>query len=532
MSVQPNHINAAIKLPSYIEKLAKFEETERKRLGLEKQSKTKHWRVEKSQGFYSDERDDTTILLSGLTMAHDSFVQAGLEGLGYKAKVIDIPDHESFQYGKEFGSRAQCNPAYFTVGNLIKYLTKLRDEKGMSPEEIINKHVFLTAGARGPCRFGMYVTEYRKALRDAGFEGFRIVLFHANGGLNQATGREVGLKMDREFYLMLGRAIVAGDVLNAMMYRIRPYETVKGNTDKAIAECREVICHAFQEKRSILMAMSRCRKILEKIEVDRTLVKPKVSLIGEFWAMTTEGDGNYRLQRFLEEEGAEVDVQPITNWLLYNIWQARVDMRRRMTLRAADMEARKGLKTTQIAKKFMMIKIAEWALKGTFYSFAKVLGLKNHHLPDIEENATVAQKHYHNDLRGGEGHMEVGKVIQSVLHNKCHMVLSIKPFGCMPSSGVSDGIQTIVTELYPEAIFLPIETTGDSAVNVYSRIQMMLFKAKRLAEKEYESLLEKKGLTDECVKRIVSRIERYRKATYHSPHRVAGTAANFLLDAV
>ena len=57
----------------------------------------------------------------------------------------------------------------------------------MTEKEIIDSHVFLTAGACGPCRFGMYVTEYRKALNDAGFEGFRVMLFDANGGMSQAT---------------------------------------------------------------------------------------------------------------------------------------------------------------------------------------------------------------------------------------------------------------------------------------------------------------------------------------------------------
>ena len=36
----------------------------------------------------------------------------------------------------------------------------------------------------------MYVTEYRKALRDAGFDGFRVMLFQQTGGLKQATGDE------------------------------------------------------------------------------------------------------------------------------------------------------------------------------------------------------------------------------------------------------------------------------------------------------------------------------------------------------
>jgi predicted nucleotide-binding protein (sugar kinase/HSP70/actin superfamily) len=90
-------------------------------------------------------------------------------------------------------------------------------------------------------------------------------------------------------------------------------------------------------------------------------------------------------------------------------------------------------------------------------------------------------------LRGGEGHMEIGKLIQSVTKKKAHMVVSVKPFGCMPSSGVSDGVQSLITAKYPEAIFSAIETTGDGAANVKSRIQMDLFKAKQAAQAELEA---------------------------------------------
>lgn len=518
-------------LPIYTEALKQFEAEERARLGLDQSDDRKHWTDKLNQDFFADQREHTTILVSGLTMAHDNFVQAGLEGLGYKIKALDCPDNAALQFGKEYGNRGQCNPTYFTVGNLVKYLCTLRDEHGMTTEEIVNNHVFLTAGACGPCRFGMYVTEYRKALSDAGFEGFRVMLFDANGGMSQATGREVGLKMDRAFFLTLAKAIFTGDALNAIMYRIRPYEVVPGSTDKAIDDCREAIMKALKEKTSILRALYRCRKILQKVEVDRTIVKPKVSIIGEFWAMTTEGEGNYRLQRFLEQEGAEVDIQLIVGWVLYNIWQAKVDTKNRMRLRAADTEARKGLKTTDVAKKFLTLKFAELVLKGTFYTFGKILGLKNYHLPNMEENAALSQEHYNNELRGGEGHMEVGKLIQTVIHNKAHMVISVKPFGCMPSSGVSDGVQSVITERYPEAIFLPIETSGDGAVNVYSRIQMMLFKAKRSAESEYEKLLAEKKLTVDAVKAKIAKNRRLSKATHYSPHKAAGTAANFLHEA-
>ena len=38
--------------------------------------------------------------------------------------------------------------------------------------------------------------------------------------------------------------------------------------------------------------------------------------------------------------------------------------------------------------------------------------------------------------------MEVGKLIQNVAKSKVNMTVSVKPFGCMPSSSVSDGVQS------------------------------------------------------------------------------------------
>jgi len=374
------------------------------------------------------------------------------------------------------------------------------------------------------------VTEYRKALRDAGFEGFRVMLFEPNGGMHQATGQEVGLKMDKDFFLTLGKAIFTGDALNALMYRIRPYEVEKGSTDKAVGEVKEIIMEALRSKKSLLKALWKGRKIMQAVKVDRTIVKPKVSIIGEFWAMTTEGDGNYRLQRCLEEEGAEVDIKLIAGWILYNIWQSRVDTKSRMVLKHEDKDARKGLKTTQTTKKFLTLWVAEKVLRASFKTFAFCIGLKNYKLPDMEENARVAAAHYNTELRGGEGHMEVGKLIQNVLHKKAHMTISVKPFGCMPSSGVSDGVQSIITEKYPEAIFLPIETSGDGAVNVYSRIQMMLFKAKRAAEKEYEDVLTEKKLNSERFRSMVKGKRKFQDATHYSKHVVAGTTANLICE--
>lgn len=510
--------------------LAKFEADERKRLGLEEGKE--HWRDEVQRTFTATQRAHTTILVCGLTMAHDLFIEGALAGLGYRVKHLDVPDNDALRVGKEFGNRGQCNPTYFTVGNLVKYLTYLREEKGLSTEEIRDGYVFLTAGACGPCRFGMYATEYRKALRDAGFDGFRVLLFQQQGGLKQATGEGEGLELGPRFFVKVLQAILTGDVLNAIAYRLRPYEVVPGSTQAAVERCKKILHGAFAEDRALLPALLQVRRILGRVKVDRTIVKPKVSIIGEFWAMTTEGDGNYQLQRFLEGEGAECDIQLVAAWILYMIWENVYDTRERMWLRGGDT-GRKSLKApADAALKLIKLKLADKAVRGIFQGFAWLMGLEGYHLPDMDQVAAEAQKHYDLNVRGGEGHMEVGKLVLSVKHKKATMVLSVKPFGCMPSSGVSDGVQSIITERHPDAIFLPIETSGDGAVNVYSRVQMMLFKARKAAREEVARALEATGLTQDQVERV-QRLPWLRRTLRHAPHShlASSSAANVVYDA-
>ena len=109
--------------------LREFEAAERARLGLP--GPRKQWadtmlKPEMARA----ERGHVTILNSGLTRAQDHFIEGALPGLGYHMKNFGVPTNEGLQVGKEFGNRGQCNPTYFTVGNLVKYLIDLRDKDG------------------------------------------------------------------------------------------------------------------------------------------------------------------------------------------------------------------------------------------------------------------------------------------------------------------------------------------------------------------------------------------------------------------
>jgi hypothetical protein len=121
--------------------------------------------------FTRAERPFTTVLFGGLTWKHERLIQAMMVGHGYIAEYLPTPTVKAFQMGKEYGNNGQCNPTYFTVGNLVEYLVALEGQ-GMSRREIIDKYVFFTAGACGPCRF-----VYGRRVRT-------VPLWHVRGGIS------------------------------------------------------------------------------------------------------------------------------------------------------------------------------------------------------------------------------------------------------------------------------------------------------------------------------------------------------------
>ena len=447
--------------------------------------KATQWRDIPKEPIVYAPKKETIMLLGGLTILQDKLIESALQSLGENFIALPNPDFESFQTGKAFGNRGQCNPTYFTVGNLVKYLQNLRDEKGLSSEEIVKKYVYVTAGGCGPCRFGMYITEYKKALRDAGFDGFRITSFEHDKGIFQSEEEDDSiLNLSPKFFITLIKAVIIGDILNLLSYKMRPYEVVAGSVDTAMETCRIRISNAFMQKKNLTKALWDCRKILEKIELNRLQPKAKVLVMGEFWAAMTEGDGNYNLHRFLEAEGAECIPQPVMNRLMLSIWEAERKLNKKELLA---VDHAKKVDFSNVKSK-VLIKLAKAAIKTHFSMYAKAIGLHDYEIPNMEKLAALSEEYYTLDCEGGEGHLEVAHLIESVKDNLSHLTISVKPFGCMPSSAVSDGVQSLVTNRFPEANFLAIETSGEGAANFYSRVQMALFKAKQLAKEEFEVL--------------------------------------------
>jgi predicted nucleotide-binding protein (sugar kinase/HSP70/actin superfamily) len=147
-----------------------------------------------------------------------------------------------------------------------------------------------------------------------------------------------------------------------------------------------------------------------------------------------------------------------------------------------------------------------------------------------DELERLARPYWNWRTCSGEGHLEVAENIYYHHHHLCHMVLSVKPFTCMPSTQ-SDGVQAKVVERYPGMIFLPIETSGDGEVIAHSRVQMALGTARAKARKEWADVLARTGRTLEELKSWVADHPALARATYVVPHApgVVGRAANLVL---
>jgi predicted nucleotide-binding protein (sugar kinase/HSP70/actin superfamily) len=582
-AVEENHSNGngttatssspvKLKLDYKVDKEAEIEKLLlQERLKLESEygvssSKIDHFKRPLEKTFSKDQRAGTTILFGGLTWKHEKLIRGVLRGLGYNAEEIPTPNKRAFQLGKEYGNNGQCNPTYFTVGNLIQYLQELEAE-GMTKQEIINKYVFFTAGACGPCRFGMYEAEYRLALRNSGFDGFRVLIFQQTGGLEQEE-MEAGLEMNLDFFLGIINAMNVGDIINDVAYQIRPFEVNPGETNKVLAECMDMMYERMKSKkyfefnskleglvkkipgsnyisRFVEQVMSdyyietvhQIRTKFNQIRIDRTKVKPICKVTGEFWAQTTEGDGNFNMFPFLEKEGAQVLVEPIATWILYMLHQAKNMYHDRKGIK----EGEENPKAHQLLKKFKNFKdykkvitvltIAEKVFEREYNRIREAFDFMPHELASQLEMQRLGHPFYNSRVEGGEGHLEVAKNIYYVNKDLCHMVLSLKPFGCMPSTQ-SDGVQSAVTSMYKDMIFIPIETSGEGDINAHSRVQMALGEAKAKAKAEFKKCLDETGFTLEELKAYVEANEYLQKPFYRVPHRkgIVGVASNFVLD--
>ena len=116
-----------------------------------------------------------------------------------------------------------------------------------------------------------------------------------------------GFKLTPKLIENLMKCVVYGDLLQKLLTKNRAYEVNKGETQKLfekwLNKCRELVANStLKEFKSNIYKMV---EDFEKIELDTSVLKPKVGIVGEVLIKYHPFGNNFVADK-LEAEGAEV----------------------------------------------------------------------------------------------------------------------------------------------------------------------------------------------------------------------------------
>lgn len=498
------------------------------------QGQSGHYRAYKPRPFPREERDSVTLLFGGLHWRAEHLMQAAMENLGYRVQVLPTATRADLLTGREVADIGQCCPTSFTTGNLANFLREQTARIGA--QRVAQEYIYVTAGACGACRFGQYHQSYELALRNVGLDSLRMFLL-AQNELDQGAAQGGGLELNLPFTLGAVWAVLLADVIQDLEYQSRPYEKIPGQTERVTQEAVAYLCEVLRARPGrgarwgaqwgaaawhlstgyFVRALREVRRRYDTIELDRLRVKPVVKLTGEFYLQTVEGDPNYNIHRWLEAEGAEVYPAAVAVWLDY-------------LLRFAGQEFEERIGIERGARlKYAGIRVGQGLLRWTYGRMRRALADVPRELPEQAELSRLAAPYFNARMSGGEGDMLIGKALWAHLGKKAHMTCELSPYACMPNT-MSIGAMAAVLGKHPDLLYAPIEIKGDAEVHALSRCQMILTEAKKRAQHEYASVLERIGMTHDEVAAAVAARPELSRATYRVPHHgVVGTAANLAL---
>jgi predicted nucleotide-binding protein (sugar kinase/HSP70/actin superfamily) len=409
------------------------------------------------------------LLVGGLGWPYDDFLAAALgharrEGgvldAGLDVGTIGALDAYAYDRGRASLPRGQCAPALYTAGALLRTASE-RETRRHAPG------TFLALGSCGPCRFSMFDVAWRRALAGAGHTELAVhEVASSIDGLVAAVGR------DGAFACL--DAILAGDALAEATRRLRPHARDPDDVDRAARRAAVAIAAHLREGHDALEALAATRGWHLEIARATTLgthARPlaRATLVGEPWSVHVDGDPQLNVARVLAHAGVEIDAPPLALWIAYVLWTVRTPAwSTNVVPTAAARETAAALEATFLAR---------------FAQAMSAAGLVGYALPSIDELEALAAPHLPSTSRGGYGHVEIGLAMRAARDRRAHLVISVKSFGCIPSSGIGDAILPTALGDLP---FLSLEVSHDGAAARESRLGLRVGAAREAARAEWE----------------------------------------------
>ncbi|WP_069997430.1 2-hydroxyacyl-CoA dehydratase [Cellulosilyticum sp. I15G10I2] len=392
-------------------------------------------------------RKKHTILAPQLSPIHFQFVEEAFNTSGYQVKVLKEADYLDIEEGLKYVNNDACYPAVMVVGQLIRAL-----KSGEYDRE--NTSLIITQTGGG-CRASNYIGFLRKALQDCGFSKIPVISLNA-GGIEEHPGMVLTTALMHKAIL----ALLYGDLLMRVLYRVRPYEKDKGSANslynKWVKLCKQNVSNGSKKvfKRNIQQIVREFDQ-LETIDVR----KPRVGLVGEI-LVKFHPDANNKAVELIESEGGEAVMPDLIDFFLYCAYNQK-------------------FKYQFLDKSFTSLlggNIAIAYLENKRRYIKKILAGSKRFTPPhtIDYLAQMAHKVMSLGHQMGEGWFLTGEII-GLLEEGINNVICMQPFGCLPNHVTGRGMVKELKNIYPKSNIVTVDyDPGASQVNQLNRIKLML----------------------------------------------------------
>ena len=411
--------------------------------------------------FTKEMKEEYTILLPMMAPIHFNLIKNVFTHYGYKTVLLDTEGPEIAQVGLKYVHNDTCYPALLVIGQFIHAL--------QSGKYDVNKTALMITQTGGGCRASNYIHLLRKALIKAGFDKVPVISLNLSG-LEKNSGFSITIPMIRR----MAAGLVYGDELMLLRNQIQPYELNVGEAQRLVDKWVTELSDQFAKgkgftAKEIENNMDKIARSFTEIKINR-IPKIKVGVVGEIYVKYA-ALGNNNLEKFLAEQGCEVNLPGIMGFMLF-----KVDNR------LEDIKLYGGNKIKYNVINALMIYLTklETSLIENVSKYGFVPPSSYQHTKSLVDGVIGFGS------KMGEGWLLTAEMLELTEAGYGNIVCA-QPFGCLPNHINGKGMMRRIKSIDERANIVAIDyDPGAPRVNQENRIKLMLAVAKENLGKELE----------------------------------------------
>jgi len=413
--------------------------------------------------FTKDMKNKYTILMPQMAPIHFELLETAVKSQGYNIVLLRNCSQHTVETGLKYVNNDACYPSILVAGQMLEALE--------SGNYDVNKTALIISQTGGGCRATNYIGFIRKALKDAGFAQVPVISFNI-AGLEKMPGFKITIPLVER----LLKSVILADLLQKTLTKNRAYEINKGESQK--------LFDYWMEKSKKLVIKSSNKEFkkaiydivedFEKIELDTSIKKPKVGIVGEILIKYHPFGNNY-VSELLENEGAEIILPDFMGFVKF--------------MATHKITFNELLKTDKSKAKIfkMAIKLIDILEKDVKLALSSS---KKGYLPpcDIWHLESKVKDVLSIGNQTGEGWFLTAEMIEYI-ENDIPNIICVQPFACLPNHVVGKGVIKTIRSMYPDANISAVDyDPGASETNQSNRIKLLMTVAKDNLKKQNAEL--------------------------------------------